>query len=197
MKCGKSSLDAHLPCTPEAAPQEAGPCEHYDNEGWRAPDMIVSEDPPPCTRCEQSYYLHSFDARQAFNLRKQIAELKEAVAHNRQMAADYGSQLATLTQERDAARSEARTFAESYRISFEAQCAAQARVRGLEGAAKDGRIIQKAAEAIANARVMRRGSPPISNVWAILPQKLRDEVTEVATAALTAALSAKDADTKL
>lgn len=47
--------------------------------------------------------------------------------------------------------------------------------------------IRKAAEAIANARIMRRGSPPIANVWDMLPQKLRDEVTEDATAALEAA----------
>jgi len=50
-------------------------------------------------------------------------------------------------------------------------------------------MIEAAAAAIANARTGRRGAPPISNVLAILPQKLKDEVLEDAEAALTAALA--------
>ena len=44
--------------------------------------------------------------------------------------------------------------------------------------------IDKAAAAIANARIGRRGSPAISNVLDILPPKLLDEVREDAEAAL-------------
>jgi hypothetical protein len=48
-------------------------------------------------------------------------------------------------------------------------------------------MIEVAAAAIANTRAGRRGAPPISNVLAILPQKLKDEVLEDAEAALRAA----------
>ncbi len=47
--------------------------------------------------------------------------------------------------------------------------------------------IKLAAAAIANARVMRRGSPPIANVLEILPPKLLAEVMEDAESALKAA----------
>lgn len=48
--------------------------------------------------------------------------------------------------------------------------------------------INLAAAAIANARIMRRGAPAVSNVLATLPKKLLDEVREDAQAALAAAL---------
>ncbi len=46
--------------------------------------------------------------------------------------------------------------------------------------------IELAAAAIANERGGRRGMPPIANVLELLPDKLRDEVTEDAAAALDA-----------
>ena len=46
--------------------------------------------------------------------------------------------------------------------------------------------IEAAAAAIANARVMRRGSPSMSNILKVLPPKLKDEVMEDAKAALEA-----------
>lgn len=52
------------------------------------------------------------------------------------------------------------------------------------------RIVDAAAAAIANARIMRRGAPAISNVLDILPKKLRDEVEADAEAALDAAVEA-------
>ena len=48
-------------------------------------------------------------------------------------------------------------------------------------------MIEAAAEAIANARGMRRGVPPITGILAALPSKLHDEVMEDAKAALEAA----------
>lgn len=53
-------------------------------------------------------------------------------------------------------------------------------------------MVERAAAAIANERVMRRGSPSIINVLDMLPQKLLDEVREDARAALTAALRLPD-----
>ena len=50
-------------------------------------------------------------------------------------------------------------------------------------------MIEAAAAAIANARGGRRGAPPISNILAILPEKLLAEVREDAEAALKAALA--------
>jgi hypothetical protein len=47
-------------------------------------------------------------------------------------------------------------------------------------------IIEAAAAAIANARIMRRGSPAWVNVLDKLPEKLRAEVMEDARAALEA-----------
>lgn len=49
--------------------------------------------------------------------------------------------------------------------------------------------IDKAAAAIANARIMRRGSPPITNVLDLLPPEILAEVREDAQAALIAGLS--------
>jgi len=46
--------------------------------------------------------------------------------------------------------------------------------------------IKKAAAAIANARIVRRGSPVWKNVLDALPEKLRLEVMEDARAALDA-----------
>lgn len=46
--------------------------------------------------------------------------------------------------------------------------------------------IEKAAAAIANARIMRRGSPAWINVLDKLPEKLKNEVMEDAKAALEA-----------
>lgn len=46
--------------------------------------------------------------------------------------------------------------------------------------------IDAAAAAIANARIMRRGSPAISNVLDILPPRLKREVIEDAEASLNA-----------
>lgn len=46
--------------------------------------------------------------------------------------------------------------------------------------------ILKSAAAIANARGMRRGVPEIVNILDLLPEKLREEVIEDATAALEA-----------
>ena len=51
-------------------------------------------------------------------------------------------------------------------------------------------VIEAAAAAIANARAMRRGSPPIANVLEVLPAKLKAEVMEDAKAALDAAMDA-------
>lgn len=48
-------------------------------------------------------------------------------------------------------------------------------------------VIRAAAAAIANARVMRRGSPPIANILDVLPPKLLEEVMEDAKACLAAA----------
>jgi hypothetical protein len=48
----------------------------------------------------------------------------------------------------------------------------------------DSQAIDKAAAAIANARIGRRGSPAISNVLDILPPNLLAEVREDAEAAL-------------
>jgi len=46
--------------------------------------------------------------------------------------------------------------------------------------------IEVAAAAIANARIMRRGSPSMSNVLKVLPPKLKEEVMEDAEAAIRA-----------
>ena len=46
-------------------------------------------------------------------------------------------------------------------------------------------MIERGAAAIANARIMRRGSPAIVNVLDILPEKLKAEVREDAEAVLT------------
>lgn len=50
-------------------------------------------------------------------------------------------------------------------------------------------MIQRAAAAIANARGMRRGAPAITNILAILPDKLKAEVLEDAEEALKAGLA--------
>lgn len=47
--------------------------------------------------------------------------------------------------------------------------------------------IEAAANAIANARGARRGVPQVTNVLSLLSDKLRDEMTEDAVAALRAA----------
>ena len=54
--------------------------------------------------------------------------------------------------------------------------------------------IAAAAVAIANARGGRRGAPPIANVLDVLPEKLKDEVTEDAQAALDAVFPPPSAD---
>ena len=46
--------------------------------------------------------------------------------------------------------------------------------------------IEVVAAAIANARIMRRGSPPISNVLEALPSLVREQVLEEAKDALVA-----------
>lgn len=53
--------------------------------------------------------------------------------------------------------------------------------------AMDDAMRDRAAAAIANARIMRRGAPAISNVLSVLSPKLLAEVREDAVAAIAAA----------
>lgn len=55
-------------------------------------------------------------------------------------------------------------------------------------------MIEAAAEAIANARGMRRGVPAITGILAALPSKIHDEVMEDAKAALVAAEAVRRPD---
>lgn len=63
-------------------------------------------------------------------------------------------------------------------------------------------LIERAAEAIVNARGGRRGVPPVTGILKALPERLREEVMEDAeaalltavTAAITAATSSSSAD---
>lgn len=53
----------------------------------------------------------------------------------------------------------------------------------------DEAMVERAAAAIANKRIMRRGSPAFANVMSVLPPKLLLEVRDDARSALTAALT--------
>ena len=65
---------------------------------------------------------------------------------------------------------------------------------GLEAEMGSAERLRREAAAIANQRVMRRGSPAIANVLDVLPQKLLDEVLDDARAALEAAIQESGPD---
>lgn len=59
------------------------------------------------------------------------------------------------------------------------------------GTPPDQKALNRAAAAIANARIGRRGAPAIKNILDVIPQNLRQECLDDAGAALTAAFEAK------